>query len=163
MRRTTRMATTLAAASLMLAGTAAVSAPSASATSKCSTNTKEFPTSGFNVDVTIKLCIDRWWGGPGGSYEYRRASAYVSWGDAGGNKWDNFDVQVRLENNDADVRTAWCDITSKLDNNSSGSTTCETTTVVNGSGNTADGYVSYNINDDGKGDYGWSLTGSPKL
>ncbi|GAA2625017.1 hypothetical protein SMC26_18595 [Actinomadura fulvescens] len=137
----------------------------ANAASQCATTSKEFPTSGFNADVKVQLCIARNWGGPGGSNSYTWAYANVSWGDSGAGKFENFDVQVRIEQNDSVVKSGTCDITSKI-NTGSGSTTCRipgSGSYLNISGNTADGKVTYNVNDDGLGNQPWELAGTPKI
>lgn len=99
---------------------------------------------------------------------YRRARIEYEWADTGwfGRRFDKFIVKPRLERNDADYSTASCDITSKInDSTSSDKGTCYATAYYSSlsGGWTADGSVTYNIDADGLGDRGWSLTGSPAV
>ncbi|MFC9972668.1 hypothetical protein ACFVH6_17445 [Spirillospora sp. NPDC127200] len=155
------LATGVAATSLTGLGALTLAAPANATDSKCATSTKEFPTTGFNADVKVQLCLHRNWSGPGGSNETKWATAVVSWGESGSGKWENFDVQVRIEQNDGVVKSKTCDVTNI--GNTSGSYTCKLGPYTNISGNTADGKVVYNINDDGKGNQTWDLAGTPKL
>ncbi|MES9542193.1 hypothetical protein [Actinomadura sp. NPDC000600] len=160
------LATGLAATSLAGLGTLTLAGPANATDTQCATSSKEYPTNGFNADVTVKLCIYRNWGGSGGGDSYKWATAEVSWGDSGAGKFENFDVQVRIEQNDADVKTRTCDFTSAINGSSSGSRTCRlpsSGSYLNISGNTADGHVVANVNDDGQGDQTWGLQGTPKL
>ncbi len=153
----------LAVAAVGVAAAIAFPMAPASAATNCKTTTEEFPTSGFNADVKVELCHQRTYGGPGGSYTYDNAYAKVSWSEAGGNKFDKFSVQVRLEKNDVSVQSNACDITSRINGNASGSYTCQGTVIANKFPNTADGKVTYNLNDDGLGDLPWELGGTAKM
>jgi hypothetical protein len=160
------LATGVAAASLTGLGTLALAGPANATDTQCATSSKEYPTNGFNADVKVELCINRNWGGSGGSSSYKWATAKVSWGDSGSGKFENFDVQVRIEQNDADVKTRTCDFTSAINGSSSGSKTCrlpDSASYVNISGNTADGHVVANVNDDGEGNQTWGLAGTAKI
>lgn len=160
------LATGLVATSLTGLGTLALAGPANATTTRCATSAKEYPTNGFNADIKVELCIHRNWGGPGGSNSYKWATARVSWGDSGAGKFENFDVQVRIEQNDADIRTKTCDFTAEVNGSGDGSKTCSlpgSGSYVNISGNTADGRVRANVNDDGDGNKNWGLRGTPKL
>ncbi len=153
----------VAMSTVALAGTVALTASPASAATNCKTSTTELPTSGFNADVKVELCHQRTYGGPGGSNTYDHAYAKVSWSEAGGGKFDQFAVQVRVEKNDVSVKSDVCDLTSRINGSASGSYTCTGTTVVNKFPDTADGTVTYDLNDDGQGKKLWQLGGTPKM
>jgi len=153
----------VAMSAVALVGTVGLTASPAAAATKCKTSTEEFPTSGFNADVKVKLCHQRNYGGPGGSNAYDLAYATVTWSEAGSNKFDQFAVQVRVEKNDVSVKSNVCDITSRINGSASGSYTCTGTTVVNKFPDTADGTVTYNLNDDGLGKQLWQLGGTAKM
>jgi hypothetical protein len=164
MTKTSMRAVAIAMAVAGAASTVAFTASPAAAATNCKTSTREFPTSGFNADVSIELCHQRTWGGPGGSNSYDHAYAKIKWSEAGSSKFDKFVVQVRLEYNDAVKRTDYCNITSQINSSSSGSYTCTGGTLVNAFANTADGKVTYNLNDDGQGDLpAWDLAGTAKM
>ncbi|SCL50572.1 hypothetical protein GA0070606_1656 [Micromonospora citrea] len=157
-RRTLARLGTALTASAALLGAALVSATPAQAATSCSAEQhKEMDTPGANVDVYIKLCFRS---------HYNDAMAYVRWADAGGYEFDNFDLHLRLERNDAVVGMDSFDLTDEI-NNWGASDSIELygapTSVTSGSGWSADGYVKYNIDGDGKGDFTWSLTGSPEI
>ncbi|NEA23387.1 hypothetical protein [Actinomadura bangladeshensis] len=156
----------MAAASMAGLGTLALAGPANATDSKCATSQKEYPTNGYNADIKVELCISRNWGGSGGSNSYTWAWAKVTWGDSGAGKFENFDVQVRIEQNDADIKTRTCDFTSAVNGSTSGSKTCRlpsSGSYVNISGNTADGHVVANVNDDGEGNHTWGLQGTGKI
>ncbi|TNC42301.1 hypothetical protein [Mumia zhuanghuii] len=150
------------AVSVVTVGAVTVLASPASADDyRCKTTAKEFPTNGYNADVKVELCLVRSWGGTGGGSEIKRAYAKVSWGESGAGKWEKFAVQVRIEQNDSVVRSKTCEVTNI--NTTTGSYTCSLGPDTGISGNTADGTVTYNVNDDGLGNQSWGLTGTPKL
>jgi len=157
----TRTAIRLAASVLtaVLAATGAMTyASPASAAEACRTNSKEFPTSGYNADVTVTLCVRS--NSSGGHF----ADGYVRWNEAGSNKFDKFWVEVRLERYDADIAEDTCSMTSAINSLYQGDDFCGIGSYSGGSGGwTADGKVIYNLNNDGKGDFVWSLTGSPVI
>lgn len=167
--RNFRLATAAASALVLagtLTGTAAMTAvPAQAAAREACTGWqhKEFPTSGFNTDVSIKLCVEK------DTHGHHLAYADVKWRDGGGGginlKFDNFDVRYRLERYDADYADKACDLTSEIYWNSSGSDSClpAYSTSQRDGGWTADGYVAYNLDDDGKGGKKWSLHGSPQI
>ncbi|MGP3952647.1 hypothetical protein [Streptomyces sp. 7N604] len=135
----------------------------AQASSWCSaTQHKEFPTPGYDVDVYLDVCIVR----TTSNYNKYYASIGGYFIDGGGSRnFDNFDIKVRLERNNADILTASCDETYPLNNADSGALQCWTAEYYTTSpgGLSADGAVVYNIDSDGAGDFTWSLTGSPEL
>ncbi|GAB3668722.1 hypothetical protein GCM10027589_35410 [Actinocorallia lasiicapitis] len=154
-----------AVSSLAVGLAAGVATPASAASwTKCSAvQSKEFPTSGFDADVRITMCITKWTGGSGGQTLYTRAYANVSWGDSGDDKFEKFDLQVRLEQNDRVITSRTCALARTLDS-TSGSTTCSVDGPLNSGANSSDGKVTYNINDDGLGDRApWELGGSPLL
>lgn len=142
---------------LATGGALVVGATPAGAAVACKSNSKEFPTDWYNADVTIKLCVRSENGG-------HFADAYVTWNEAGSNKFDRFTVEVRLERNDADIAVDTCSMTASINSLYQGDDFCGRGSFASGSGGwTADGKVIYNINNDGKGDFVWSLTGSPAI
>ncbi|MFD9720009.1 hypothetical protein [Streptomyces sp. NPDC059076] len=160
MKRITSLLTRGALASaLAVGGLMAVGSPAQAATMKCSAQQhKEFPTSGFNTDVKIYVCIT----GLGGN-EYD-ATVIASWSDGGGvKKFDNFDIQVRLERNNAPIVYRTCDITAQINDYSVGRSQCDSPIYITGnpSGLTGDGKVNYNLDANGAGGFTWELTGSP--
>lgn len=146
-----------AASMLTLAGALVLVSTPASAATQCKNNSKEFPTDWYNADVTVKLCVSS---ANGGHF----AEAYVNWSEAGSNKFDKFVIEVRLERYDADMAVVTCSMTAAINSLSVGNDFCGRGSFASGSGGwTADGRVIYNINNDGKGDFTWSLTGSPSI
>ena len=150
---------------LATGGALVVGATPASAAVACKSNSKEFPTDWYNADVTVKLCVRSENGG-------HFADAYVTWNEAGSNKFDRFTVEVRLERNDADIAVDTCSMTASINSLYQSLSvwfffhhdSCGRGTFASGSGGgTPDGKVIYNINNDGKGDFVWSLTGSPAI
>lgn len=124
---------------------------------------KEFSTSGFDTDVDIKLCVKKiYYDGA----ELHEASGKIKWTDGGGlQKFDNFDLHVRLERKNVNYNKDFCDFTNSIDFDSSGSDSCfagNSGSSRNG-GWTADGYVAYDYDADGKGGYAWKLHGSSAI
>ncbi|MFH8613674.1 hypothetical protein ACH4E8_01195 [Streptomyces sp. NPDC017979] len=156
------LVTALAAGGVLVAGNPVTAAETAAGTPirACSTQQhKEFPTSGYNTDVYIKLCV-----APRTNGWIASADGY--WTDGGGKrKFDNFDIQIRLERNDKDVLVSLCDITAEVNRADSGTIQCQTKIhkTENMKGLSADGKVNYDLDADGKGGYTWALTGSPRL
>ncbi|MEU5973800.1 hypothetical protein [Streptomyces sp. NPDC047315] len=155
------LVTALAAGGILVAGNPATAAESAAGPiNACSaTQKKEFATSGYDTDVHLKLCVVPRTGG-------WLVSADGGWTDGGGvRKFDNFDIQVRLERNDKDVLVSLCDITAEINRADSGRIQCQTKVhkTENQKGLSADGKVLYDLDADGAGGYTWALTGSPRL
>ncbi|MEU5976065.1 hypothetical protein [Streptomyces sp. NPDC047315] len=149
----------LAAGGILIAGNSTAQAAPGPIRACSAHQVKEFPTSGYNTDVNITLCVaprtDGW-----------IASVDGYWTDGGGvRKFDNFDIQVRLERNDADVKVSLCDITAEINRADSGTIQCQTKIhkTENQKGLSADGKILYDLDADGKGGYTWALTGSPRL
>ncbi|MFF7260130.1 hypothetical protein ACFZCL_07545 [Streptomyces sp. NPDC008159] len=163
--RLTRAATGLAATALAITGVIATpGTAAAAAASECTGwQHKEFDTIGVNLDVYVKLCVYRT------SANNYYAKAYIDWADGGGGLstgMDDLTVNLRLERNDADYRTASGDYTGAVNTfqESSGnafSTTNYYSTTTGGW--TADGNVHWDINNDGAGGDTWSLGGSPSI
>jgi hypothetical protein len=154
LRLTMALATfTIAAAGVVVLGSPAQAAPCGSS------QKKEFPTSGYNTDISIKLCVTQT------SEGKVRATADGYWTDGGGvRKFDNFDLQVRLEGEGGvNILKTTCDYTSEINGLSSGGFQCHTTWLepATARGLTADGTVYYDLDADGKGGYSWGLQGTP--
>ncbi|WP_460066790.1 hypothetical protein [Streptomyces sp. YKOK-I1] len=130
---------------------------------------KSFSTPGSDVKVWIKLCIEYY---SEGGYE---ATAYYKWSGSGGTdlddnrKFDQFDIQVRVEQHDPDdgdiVKAARvCDARYNINTTDSWSGSCPKwyshSRALTWS---ADGTVTYDIDRDGKGAYTWELGGSPQI
>lgn len=83
----------------------------AAITQNCRSNEKSFSIPGSrDVSVTVDLCVQR----DGSRY---RAKAYVSWGSWAGmpsNAFDNFNVTLRLERNDATQKSQGVNLTSMI-------------------------------------------------
>ncbi|MEU9285562.1 hypothetical protein AB0D57_12765 [Streptomyces sp. NPDC048275] len=160
--RLMRTITGAAATALALGGLIAMPGTASAATdAACSASqNKEFDTVGQNYDVSIKLCVYK----DGNDY---KARAYVSWGDGGlqTGGMEKFNVQVRLEHDDADKATKTVDYSGAMNYSSSGDNyhTTDTYTSTADGGWTADGTVTYNIDLDGDGDKTWALGGSPSV
>ncbi|MFD8252935.1 hypothetical protein [Streptomyces werraensis] len=134
---------------------------SAHAASSCSSyQQKEFPTSGYNTDVSIAACIEREQG-----TNLRRAVLTGRWADGGGvRKFDEFTLIVRLERNDNTIDSQGCTFTARINANEQGVLRCETAWHSGTSGGwSSDGVVAYDIDADGQGVFGWSLHGSPTI
>ncbi|MGW4497661.1 hypothetical protein ACWENR_03440 [Micromonospora sp. NPDC004336] len=157
MNRKIRYGAAAMASALTVSGALVLAAAPASAATACKTNTKEFPTDWYNADVTVKLCVRS-------NSTSHFADGYVSWNEAGSNKFDKFVVEVRLERNDADIAVDTCSMLAAINSTYKGDDFCGRGSSAGGTGGwTADGKVIYNINNDGKGDMVWSLTGSPSI
>ncbi|MEU9604653.1 hypothetical protein [Streptomyces sp. NPDC048057] len=152
------LATALAAGGLLVSGSP--TAAETAARKGCSAQQhKEFATSGYNTDVYLTLCVARRGGGV-------IASADGYYIDGGGKrKFDNFDIQIRLERNNKDLTVSLCDITAEINRAEDGPIQCQTKFFATGNekGLTADGKVNYDLDADGKGGYTWALTGSSPL
>ncbi|WP_406282496.1 hypothetical protein [Embleya sp. NBC_00896] len=136
----------------------------AAITQNCRSNEKSFSIPGSrDVSVTVDLCVQR----DGSRY---RAKAYVSWGSWAGmpsNAFDNFNVTLRLERNDATQKSQGVNLTSMINhpsdyNHNVSWPTAWVTSSARG-GWSADGVVDYDINNDGRGGKKWDLYGSPLI
>jgi hypothetical protein len=117
----------------------------------------ELATNGYNVDLTIKLCVQR------DSTGVYRSWASFTWGDAGSNKFNNLDLHLRLERYDVTQKGTVCDFTDEVNSIGGSSRLCETTWTAAAPPLTADATVLYDTADDGKGELRWDLTGTPSL
>ncbi|MEJ3749228.1 hypothetical protein WEI85_38945 [Actinomycetes bacterium KLBMP 9797] len=158
-----RIATALAASTLAIVGVTALSAaPAQAATCKTSAE-KQFDTVGSNVWIKVQLCVEKV------ATNTHRAYAYVIWeGDDlhFGYRFEKFDLKLRLERNDADMDVYTCHAADAINNKATSSKWCGYATSYSTAdgGWTADGSVTYNINNDGDGDQApWSLPGTPKI
>ncbi|MFJ1805092.1 MULTISPECIES: hypothetical protein [unclassified Streptomyces] len=163
-----RSAATTAAFLLALGGlTTLTVAPAYADDFACSYQDKTFPTPGDDTYVEIELCIQRVADG----YE---ATADVSWFNGGtssvdGNrKFDQFDVQVRVEqyvSGSDDIKgSRTCDIRYDVNSFPRSSDRCSKFVTHNRTATwSADGKVVYDIDRDGEGNSTWNLTGSPRI
>ncbi|MFF2021597.1 hypothetical protein ACFVW2_07270 [Streptomyces sp. NPDC058171] len=161
MKRITSLLTRSVLASALAAGGLLVLGNPAEAFSGCSPRQeKEFSTSGFNTEVWVAVCID-----PAGSGTYQ-ATAHGGWVNGGGvKKFDNFDVQARVERNNVRLTFTTCDYTAEINGQSSGTFMCSSPRyfTTNPAGLTGDGRVDYDLDADGAGGFSWNLTGSPSF
>ncbi|WP_166663024.1 hypothetical protein [Streptomyces sp. KS 21] len=120
---------------------------------------KEFPTSGFNTDITISVCVWRNFSGK------VRASASFSWQDGGSDKFNKLMLSTRLEKRDVMKQGAVCNYKSMVNSrDGGGGYTCWTPWIsVPAGGITGDAGLLYDLADDGKGDFLWNLHGSASI
>ncbi|WP_216587201.1 nucleotidyltransferase domain-containing protein [Streptomyces brasiliscabiei] len=149
-----------------------VLASPAHAATRCSAyQSHSFPTPASDTDVRLRLCV---YINPTSGYAYTTAEG--TWGDGGGHlqidKFENFDIFLRLERNQATYSGPGLarDLTTEINFNDSGSFEDTIGPYVSNTGGrlpsgnyTTDGYVKYNINNNGAGSTTWSLTGSPSV
>lgn len=168
--------TTALAFGIALAGTIAFGASPAAAAYKCNGDKqhKEFSTPGVNTDFYIKLCVVR----ESGSNKYV-SYAYGNWKDGGGivDKFEKFDIYLRLEQGDVAKASSYCemgpaiylDATADFDrygDENGFALDCDleaTKTTTSRNNWTADAFIKYNINNDGKGTQTWSLGGTGSI
>lgn len=177
MRRSRIAMTVGAAAALCLSGVM-FSGTAHAVTSRCTDiQSRSFSTPGFDPDVNLQVCIQE---GPASPPEtnYRTYTAVVtgSFKDGGGGstrKFDNFDLEIRLESrpiggtSDYVDSKAVCDETASLNGLDGGALYCKTGLKMHvnmGPLLTGDATVRYDVDADGKGALEpWDLTGSPHL
>jgi len=146
--------------------TATAAAPSAvAATTKCSSGNERTIALPGKPDIWMRvmLCVER----VSSSQHYAYAKVYWDASLIGGNRFDGFKLQVRLERNDA-VKATWtCDLKRVLNEWDSGPTnghfcgSASSTSTLTG-GWSADGKADYDVDNDGKGYLpAWQLGGSP--
>ncbi|WP_405726306.1 hypothetical protein OG607_22545 [Streptomyces sp. NBC_01537] len=168
-----RISIAVLATTAVLTGTV-ISASPAAAAEACNTSyqTKEFPTTGYNVDFKIKLCIKKV-----GTNSYQ-AYAKGSWGDGGATtrKFDKFNIVVRVERDDVVKGSGTRPLMNSINLHETGSFDADgdshneyqwagiyATSSLDG-GWSADGKIVYDIDEDGQGDLpDWNLTGSPTI
>ncbi|WP_091558378.1 hypothetical protein [Micromonospora pattaloongensis] len=145
------------------AANANASAPAANI--QCRSNSKVFARGGATPasrSVTVRLCVER-------DDVTLRAWGSVSMGAKSGTADIVYHlvVNVRLEQNDADMAAVSCDATAWTNFDDAGGQrfTCQTQDRYSSEtgGWTADGNVSYDLIGDGKNDLTWSLAGSPAI
>ncbi|MER7172886.1 hypothetical protein [Streptomyces mesophilus] len=171
-----RAATTALAFGIALAGTITLGASPAAAAFQCNANRqhKEFPTPGTDTDFYIRLCVQR-------DSDSNRYVAYAlgTWTDGGGvvDKFEKFDIHLRLEKSNVSQASSYCDMgpaiyldsTANFDrygDENGFALDCDleaTKTSTSRNNWTADGYIEYNINNDGKGTQTWSLGGTASI
>ncbi|MFD9463367.1 hypothetical protein [Streptomyces sp. NPDC060027] len=117
----------------------------------------EIGTTGLDVDIQIKLCVQQ---DTTGVY---RAFASFWWQDAGSYKFNNLDLHVRLERYDVVRKGAVCDFTDEVNSTQGFNLYCETTWTSAAPPLTTDATLLYDTADDGKGEFRWDLTGTPAL
>ncbi|GAA3875903.1 hypothetical protein GCM10022243_46010 [Saccharothrix violaceirubra] len=153
----------IGASLLGLAALFATTGTANAAPSACRTSTKSFDIPN-NLDPTvhIELCVRQ-------DDADVIATAHVEWnrGSIGtvGQAFDTFDFDLRLERDDVTQSRAACNVKDRINDQKNGDHYCYTSWKRKGSAKTwsADGTVKYNINNDGKGDYTWQLTGTPRI
>lgn len=161
MNRRTSARLAAAATALAIGGGATLApSPALAVTYTCTGwQNKEFATSGFNTDVSIRLCVSA-------GTSSHRGYADIQWSDGGGvKKFDNFDVNIRLERYDADHDTKSCGYESAINLYDTGAERCyEVVSYSTASGGwSVDGSVAYDYDADGAGGMTWSLTGTPLI
>ncbi|MGF0174712.1 hypothetical protein ACQF36_30715 [Streptomyces sp. Marseille-Q5077] len=171
LRTRSKISTLLTATGLALASSVALTTPAHAAT-ECgsSYNVRYFATPGENTSVSIRLCVQIIDG-----LGYRKVDGI--WRDGSGSleidKFDNFDIHLQLERNDA---VYWgnnniaLDLTAEINGSESGSFSKTLGPSYSSTGGklpsgkwTTDGFVNFDINNDGEGGNNWSLTGSPSI
>lgn len=168
--------TSTAAATMCMSGMLFSGTAHASDSACTDYQSKEFSTPGFDTDVDLKVCILE---GPASppTTNYRTYTAVVtghfSEGGGGRRKFDNFDLEIRLESrpvggtSDYVDSKAVCDETASLNRDDGGVLRCETGLEMHVNMRpllTGDATVRYDIEGDGKGALTpWGLTGSPHL
>jgi|SRR3954451_11554068 hypothetical protein len=101
---------TASAGAVLLAGFGLVGASPAAAAGTCSAyQPKEFATRGYDGDVKIRLCVRK----SGGVH---LAYAEGTWSDGGGAvaNFEQFDIHVRIERNDAVKNQNTCSLSGDL-------------------------------------------------
>jgi len=152
--------TVLATTALLAIG--ATSPAQAAAVTKCKSSVKTFDIpKQTDTKVTIKLCVS-------GSGNSRTAEAKVSWTsgiNGSHDPFDDFGVWLRLERKDKQNAVAYGQLSGPI-GKFPGSYTLRTPLKTNSTkgGWTADGVVSVDINNDGKGPRAnWNLAGTPSI
>lgn len=143
-----------------------VTASPAAAAQVCRNNSMEFVHPGPypNTFVDINLCVIS-----SSSDTLVQAKADIKWTRAASgsvlDEFEKFRTTVRLEYNNSSRSSATCDIKNLINTYRTGSTTCWTSRIAKTGDRLweSDGSVLYNINNDGRGDMTWNLTGSPRI
>ncbi|MCW6009353.1 hypothetical protein K1W54_33145 [Micromonospora sp. CPCC 205371] len=140
------------------------SAAQAAAISDCTAwQPKTIDLPGINGEhgVSMKVCVERNGNYLRGAIHWKETFRMTAYSD----RYDGFEIDVRLERYDNHIAWRTCDVKSAMNNGVGSSGTCYTswveTTLKNGW--TGDGQVWYDVNNDGKGGFYWYLHGSPQL
>jgi hypothetical protein len=147
-------AATLLASAAVLATTAA---PAFAATTRCSAY--QFQTAPSVTNVAMKTCVVK-------SGNIRHAYVIIEQArTSGGATWDKFKVHARLEHNNANKETKWCDFTDDMNRYLNPRLICTTPKhySTTAGGWTGDAVIVINFNLDGYGDKSRALTGSPAV
>lgn len=160
MRMTSKLHRTVTVTTAALLGSTAalsVASPAFAATTRCSDY--QYQTAPSVTNVAMRTCVVK-------SGDIRHA--YVEVGQArtsGGATWDKFQVHVRLERNDANKATKWCDFTDDMNRYLNPKLFCTTTKIYSTTrgGWTSDAVIVFNFNLDGLGDKSRALHGSPAV
>lgn len=166
--RKSRLASVLATLAVAAGIVFAVGSPAQASVTECTdwgTNEKTFDLPG-KPDVTANaiVCIEN------NGADYYAAWITVYW-DGGpvelyGDRFDKFQPEVYRERNQQIQGPVYsCDFTGEINNLTESSDTCLQPFRHYSTGGrwTGDGWIVYNINSDGNGDYYWYLTGSPSV
>jgi hypothetical protein len=140
-----------------------VTTGTASAASKCITNSDTFSTPGRDTNVDVILCV---------VVESRQVWA-DAWVEFDGpmlpefaDRFEVFEFNLRLEYDDV-VEASWpCRAVDYINDHPEGTYYCFETAHLTKNGGpywTADATVRYNINNDGRGDQLWPLAGTPRI
>ncbi|WP_198667765.1 hypothetical protein [Glycomyces dulcitolivorans] len=166
--RRSRLASVLATLAIAAGIVFAVGSPAQARVVECTdwdTNEKTFNLPG-KPDVTVNaiVCIEN----NGADYYAAWITVYWDGGNVNlyGDRFDKFKPEVYRERNQKIQGTVYsCDFTGEINNLTEASDDClQPFKYYNTNGSwTGDGWIIYNINDDGNGDYYWYLTGSPSV
>ncbi|MGZ0148697.1 hypothetical protein ACXJJ3_16610 [Kribbella sp. WER1] len=158
-----RLGSTALAASVAFAAVTTLGVTPASAATACRTNVKSVSLPGKpDVKFTVQLCVS-------GSGTYRHAQAKLSWtgnyGFIGGTRFNLVYLGLRLEQHDAERASTSSYYTASIDAQYSGSVTIGATKTgsLSAGGWSADGFLQYDVTDDGRSGYTWELYGSPLI
>lgn len=163
--------TLVGAAGLAITSSLVLTSPAHAATRCSAYQSHSFSTPASDTDVKLRLCVRI---NPTSGYAYTTVEG--TWSDGGGDlqidKFENFDIFLRLERNQATYDGPYLarDLTVEINYNDSGSFedtigpyNSHTGGRLPSGSYTTDGYVKYNINNNGAGSATWSLTGSPSV
>ncbi|WP_420076660.1 hypothetical protein ACOAKG_21630 [Streptomyces sp. JL3001] len=163
-----KASTILSVGALAIASSLTLSTPAYAAPQCSDYQTFTFGTPGDDTKVKIRLCV-RITNGKG----FYRAQG--SWSNGGGHfevdKFEKFDIILRLERNQATYSSGRSSVLANdINYNETGSFDDEIGPATPDTGGslpsgkwTTDGYVNYNINNDGDGNHTLQLTGSPSI
>ncbi|WP_018657413.1 hypothetical protein [Actinomadura flavalba] len=167
-----RLGATMTAGALAAGLATTVAQPAQAYTEKCKKTYLRYQPEGWfaiPVDVTVNLCVTA-----SGDLVYARGTVHWERGTGSmGDGFDRFALKMRLERNDADIKTATCTTTKNINERRDSHAIppegwalyCRPISASKGSAKTwtADGTIIYNYNNDGKGDYTSQLNGTPRV